>query len=384
MLKKRHIYQPFLLLVMMFPMASEGKMIVENNGLVTIRMKAPNAKQVSFHSWEYRKEENEPEHFLEKNDKGVWQTVLGPVDPGTYLFTMRVDGQLRLLPGAKIAGGLFSKRAKNIMEIPNRDGTPFFDQKSSAPSGTVSWFFFPSDHINTERRVHVYTPPEYHLNVNKKYPVLFLFHGSGDNDSGWIQNGRANIILDKLIAEGKIKPMIVVMPNGSIGKKEVPLLEGESDREHYLRVSQQVFAPHIVEEVLPEVEARFRIEDSPTQRYLAGLSMGGTQAFDVFEQNINLFNFIGIFSKGEPRNPKKKYPAFFKNSKKINDTVDLLYLACGQEDFIVQYSTALHRDLVKMEIDHEWIFTEGDDHTWDVWRKYLRDFLIRIYQIKKE
>jgi enterochelin esterase family protein len=232
-----------------------------------------------------------------------------------------------------------------------------------------------------QRRMHVYTPPGYDSGKDQ-YPVLYLLHGGGDEDSGWSTVGRASFILDNLLADKKARPMLVVMPNGSL-PRPARLPEATSERTAAMNALQERFTNELLKEVVPYVEKHYRVRSGREHRALAGLSMGGGQTLRVVTTHSDQFAYVGVWSAGLGRGNaaefEKRNEAFFKNAEKVNRSVKLFSISVGDKDFALAGSKALAQLLKKHGIKHE-LHLSGGGHTWINWRNYLNELAPRLFR----
>ena len=232
---------------------------------------------------------------MKKDDNGVWEVVLGPLDPGAYRYSFTVDGVTVIDP----RNPAISESHTNVSSLVYVPGSDFFDTKN-VPHGAVASVTYYSTALGRFRRMHVYTPPGYELG-GQKYPVFYLLHGSGDNDDAWPSVGRAGFILDNLIAARKAKPMIVVMPAGHTtastfggGRGAAPAAApGAAPAPR-----QDEFYEDFTKDIMPYVEKNYRVLTGRNDRAIAGLSMGGSQTMNVAFLNLAKFAYIGVFSSG--------------------------------------------------------------------------------------
>lgn len=333
---------------------------------ITFRLPAPKAAEVSVNA-----EFATGPQRMEKDEKGVWSVTLGPVEPEIYTYTFSVDGVRNIDPNnPNLKTGVRS--TASLIEVPGAQPA-FYDPKPT-PHGAVRFHLYESKSLNMTRQLCVYTPPGYEAG-KARYPVLYLLHGSGDIESGWATIGRANVILDNLLAEGKIKPMIVVMPFGhaepavGFGSLSAP----NPDRD--------AFGRDLLEDILPMVEKMYRISAKPEHRALAGLSMGGAQSLNIGLTHLELFHWIGIFSAGMPRTgePEKTFADLFANPAASNKKIRLLWIGIGRQDPGFESAQRLTEFLKRHEIEYEFHPSEGK-HAWNVWRHYLAEFAPRLFQ----
>ena len=216
--------------------------------------------------------------------------------------------------------------SRGFVEVPGPKGNPRHDEWRDVPHGTVTIHWYDSKASGTRRRVHVYTPPGYGKDPTQKYPVLYLLHGSGDNDSHWMHIGRANVIADNLIADGKAVPMLIVMPDGHVRERPA----GPVDDKTRLEI-RQAFERDLLENVVPLVESTYRVRTDAASRAIAGLSMGSAQSLAVGLGHPDQFAWIGAFSGAiSPDDPV--LAALKADPAKVNERLKLLWLAIGKED----------------------------------------------------
>ena len=230
------------------------------------------------------------------------------------------------------------------------------------PHGSLTLHWYDSKATSTRRRVHVYTPPGYGAST-KKYPVLYLLHGAGDNDAHWAQLGRANVIADNLLADGKLTPMVIVMTDGHAYR---PQPGEQGGREKALKM----FEDDLLGDVVPLVEKAYRVDTTRERRAIAGLSMGGAQSLNVGLGHADRFAWIGAFSAAT-MGVDTKVAALAANAAAFNKGSRLLWLRIGKDDFLLQQNRALVDSLKKAGIVHEYEEIEGA-HMWGVWRRRSR------------
>lgn len=346
---------------------------IQTDKKVTFRIYAPKASEVTLRGdWL-----TGPALKLEKDDKGVWSTTVGPLTPDYYSYTFTVDGVRTLDPkNATIKQGLTS--LDNMFFLPGSESE--FEENKPVPHGEIRQVWYPSSTLGTQRRMHVYTPPGYDATTTR-YPVLYLLHGAGDDDCGWSTVGRAGFILDNRLAAGQAKPMLVVMPNGSMPRPTNPM--GGAATPEARAAAQDRFTKELLNDVVPYVEKHFRVQATPEGRALAGLSMGGGQTTRVLTTNPDKFAYVAIWSAGlfggNPETYEQQNAAFFKQGEKVNQSVKLLMVVVGDKDFAVTGSKALAELFKKHGIKHELRIT-GGGHTWINWRQYLNELTPRLFQ----
>jgi enterochelin esterase-like enzyme len=346
---------------------------------VTFRIHAPKASEVTLRGdWM----EGGPVK-LEKGDEGVWSVTVGPLVPDFYSYSFTVDGVKTLDPkNATIKQGLSS--VDSMFFLPGEEAA--FEDNQKVPHGDIREVWYQSSTLDTQRRMHVYTPPGYDAGQDR-YPVLYLLHGGGDDDSGWSTVGRAGFILDNLLAEKKARPMLVVMPNGSMPRpanlpRITPGTTPPPEVAAALEAAQERFTNELLKDVVPFVEKNYRVVPDREHRALAGLSMGGGQTLRVVTGNPDQFAYVGVWSAGMGRDAadfEKRHAAFLENPDKVNRLVKLFSISVGDKDFTAAGSRNLAELLEKRGIKNE-LHVSGGGHTWINWRHYLCDLAPRLFR----
>jgi enterochelin esterase-like enzyme len=344
---------------------------------VTFRIYAPKATEVSV-SGDFGGGK------MTKDDKGVWSVTVGPLTPDFYSYTFAVDGVRTVDPkNAMIKPGVSS--LASMFLVPGEEAE--FEALKDVPHGEVRTAWYHSGTLDAMRSLHVYTPPGYE-GASDQYPVLYLLHGSGDEDSGWSTIGRAGFILDNLIAEKKAVPMIVVMPNGSLPRSaNVPRFEPGStptpEARAAMEAAQQRFTDELLKEVVPYAEKHYRVQSGPGSRAIAGLSMGGGQTWRVVTTHPDQFAYVGLWSAAlfgrNAQDAEKRYESFLKDADRINKTVKLFSISVGAKDNLVNGSKQLAEMLEKHGIKHE-LHISGGGHSWNNWRHYLNEIAPRLFR----
>jgi enterochelin esterase family protein len=260
----------------------------------------------------------------------------------------------------------------SILEVPASPA--LLTEWQDVPHGTVHQHWYASKVTGTPRRMHVYTPPGYERS-SARLPLLLLFHGRGDADATWTVHGRANLILDNLIARKQARPMVVVMTEGHLRDDGGPrrdvadTLVGFDDNTAALERD-------LNEHVLPLIEATYRVRKDSANRAIVGLSMGGHQALTIGIHNAARFAWVVGFSAAAPT--VERLGKVIERPAELNRQLRLLWIACGKDDFLIERNRALVAALGKAGIKHEWRETEGA-HTWMTWRTYLAEILPRLF-----
>ena len=327
------------------------------DGAVTLQIHAPNAERVTvIGDWMATRDALE----LSANADGIWAITINDLRPDYYSYTFNVDGVPTLDPrNPEIKQGI--RRVDNMFYL--RGAETAFQDNQPVPHGQIRKVWYESDTLGMQRRMHVYTPPDYD-DTDRSYPVFYLLHGGGDEDSGWSTIGRAGFILDNLIAAGDARPMIVVMPNGSLP---------EANRADFER--------ELMNDILRVVEERFRVEIGAKSRAVAGLSMGGSHTTQVIGRNPDEFAYVSIWSSGfsSAEEYESAYADFFAQAEQVNEDVEHFSIIVGTDDFAYPGSVTLSETLAKHGIEHEFIET-GGGHTWLNWRQYLHNFARELFQ----
>jgi enterochelin esterase-like enzyme len=251
---------------------------------------------------------------------------------------------------------------------------------NDVPHGVVHHHFYHSAVVGDNRDFYVYTPPDYNPRSRRSYPVLYLLHGYSDNASGWTSIGHANVILDNLIAQGKAKPMIVVMPLG-YGAPEI-LSYGFNGLSHdgLRQKNFNRFTQALLTEVMPRVESAYRVKKARNDTAIAGLSMGGAESLLTGLNHLDQFSWVGSFSAGRMMDKTNKFDADFPDlNSRANSKLHLLWVACGTEDHLISMNRQFRQWLKAKKINHTDIETPGR-HTWIVWRRNLANFLPLLFR----
>ncbi|MFC5283016.1 alpha/beta hydrolase-fold protein [Pedobacter alpinus] len=294
---------------------------------------------------------------LSKNSEGFFTgTTEGPMDEGFHYYHLTVDGGTFNDPGALNYYG--SVRWESGIEIPAHDAE--FYALKNVPHGNVQQILFPSKSTNTSRRAFVYTPPGYNKNTSTRYPVLYLQHGWGEDETAWMNQGNANLIMDNLIAEGKTKPFIIVNTYGMTNEVKWGKMK---------EFSIVPFQTVLIEELIPYVDANFRTVANQANRAMAGLSMGGMETHTITLNRPDVFAYYGLLSGGT------------YNSSEIKDknVVKLIFLSCGSKENPNRVKTAAE-ELKKAGINAVSYVSENTAHEFLTWRRSLRELAPMLFQ----
>jgi enterochelin esterase-like enzyme len=369
---------------------------------VTVRVLAPKASEITVTGELLNGSQPKP---MTKGEDGIWTATLGPVPADVYTYAFNIDGVNTTDPRNPWVKLVSSTGLASQVEVPG-DGAQYYDSKP-VPHGLVQIMTYESKATGATRQAYVYTPPEYNR-TSTKYPVFYLLHGGGDLDPGWVMTGRANIIMDNLLAEKKAVPMIVVMPlargGGSLGIGPAGMSPGIAAAGNVVPgpgrgaagapggaaatpapagpAPLQAFAQDFIGDLVPAVEKTFRALSKPEDRAIGGLSAGGAATVNTAFSRPDLFRYIIIMSAGAPQNVEELYPKFFGNGAAGAKQMKLIWLAAGDEDFALNGTKTLDEVLTKSGIKHSFKTTQGR-HEWRLWRPHLYEFAQLLFRDSK-
>ncbi|MGB2819945.1 MAG: alpha/beta hydrolase-fold protein [Phycisphaerae bacterium] len=295
----------------------------------------------------------------------------------THSFAALLSGSLVLLLLTPAGLSQDRRRGPGGPTVLNPDDVPAFAdppagfdaRRKNIPHGRLEMITYDSNSVGTTRRMQVYTPPGY--SKDKKYPVLYLLHGIGGDETEWQRFATPNVLLDNLIADGKAVPMIVVMPNGRAQKND--RAEGNVFRS---APAFAAFEKDLLKDVIPAIESRYSVRADREHRALAGLSMGGGQSLNFGLGHLDTFAWIGAFSAAPNTKPAKQLmpdPAAAKAKLK------LLFLSCGKKDGLIRISQGVHAYLKENNVPHIW-HVDGNAHDPTHWKNSLYHFVQRIFR----
>lgn len=340
---------------------------------VTFRLFAPKAEAVILSSSDMPGDPRQPRP-LAKGENGVWELTVGPVAPGTYRYVFTLDN-VAVVDPRNSAISESNGMAWSVVHVPGSD----FMDAADVPHGAVARVYYRSGSLGRMRRMTVYTPPGYETGQDK-YPVFYLLHGASDSDDSWTSVGRANFILDNLIAAGKAKPMIVVMPAGHTGPfsfNAPPPASGDGRP----NLGNNAFEEDFNRDIRPYIEKHYRVRTDRNSRAIAGLSMGGMQTLNVAIPDLKNYGYVGVFSSGllfrnVPEWEKENQAALDDPAAK--EGLKLLWFATGSQDFLLN-ATRQTVDLLKKH-GHKPVFKETEGgHTWINWQQYLNEFAPQLF-----
>ena len=359
---------------------------VDSAGRVEVRIKAPDATKVRVNFW------SGPKLDMVKQPDGFWTVVTPPLVPGLHYYMLVIDGAEVSDPGshAFFGGG----KHASAVEVEEPGSTYYAIQ--DVPHGQVREVWYHSKVTGSWRHALVYLPPGHDEQTKTRYPVLYLQHGGGEDETGWIRQGRANFILDNLIAAGSCKPMIVVMAYGYARRAGQPVPDltgkpfGSPERTKAMQEMTAAFEADLTQALIPFVDSTFRTLPDRDHRAMAGLSMGGMQTFQVTLHRLDLFSHIGGFSGaagplmlGDQKvDLKTAYDGALADPAAFAKQVHLLWLGVGTQEpeRMREGIRRLHASLTEAGIQHVYYESPGTDHEWQTWRRNLHDFAPRLFR----
>jgi len=359
---------------------------VDSASRAEIRIKAPDAAKVKVNFW------SGPKLDMEKQPDGFWTVTTPPLAPGIHYYTVIIDGAEVSDPSSHAFYG--GGRDTSMIEVPEAGSTYYLPQ--DVPHGQVREAWYHSSVTGTWRHALVYTPPAYDTQPKTRYPVLYLQHGGGEDETGWTKQGHANFILDNLIASGSCKPMIVVMAFGYARRAGQPAPDltgkpfGSPEMMKAMQENAAAFEDDMTKALIPFIDSTFRTIPDRDHRAMAGLSMGGMQTFQVTFNHLDLFSYIGGFSGAagplvlgnEKLDPKTAFNGALADPAAFAKRVHLLWVGVGTEepDRMKAGLERLHTSLVDAKIQHVFYESPGTAHEWQTWRRDLKDFAPRLFQ----
>ena len=357
---------------------------VDSKGRVEVRLKAPEAMKVRLNFW------SGPKVDMVKQPDGVWSVITEPLAPGLHYYMLIVDGVEMADTGSRSFFG--GSKYASAVEVPEPGATYYTIQ--DVPHGQVREVWYLSKVTGTWRHALVYTPPGYD-ETKERYPVLYLQHGGGEDETGWVRQGHANVILDNAIADKRAKPMLVVMAYGYARRagQPPPDLAGKGFGSPEFRKAMQdmtaAFESDVTEALIPFIDKTFRTIADRGHRAMAGLSMGGMQTFHITLNHLDLFSHIGGFSGaagaftlGRDLDPKTDYNGVLADPAAFAKKVPVLWLGVGtaEPERMREGIRKLHASLTDAGIAHVYQESPGTDHEWQTWRRNLNDFAPRLFR----
>ena len=345
---------------------------VRPDGTITFRIMAPKANDVAVRG-EWMPAQTRAE--MSKDDQGLWSVTLGPLKPQVYFYTIVVDGVPAIdMRNRRIKNGV--RPNGSLVEVPANPPSPW--AMRDVKHGAVTAHVYDSKAGGSQRRLLVYTPPGYDARAKTKYPVLYLLHGSGDTEEEWVETASANLILDNLIADGKAKPMIVVMPNGHIAPR---VARGASVSVEERMRNTTMFTKDLVTDIIPLVDSAYSTDRGRAGRAVAGLSMGGGQSLYAGLHHLDIFSSILVYSSGANKDAiDRLYAPVLANAADLNKKLKLFWIGCGENDTgALPAAESLAAELKQRGVTHEF-HKSGGGHQWINWREYLALTAPRLFR----
>jgi enterochelin esterase-like enzyme len=357
---------------------------VDGKGRVLVRVKAPDATKVKLNFW------SGPKADMQKEADGYWTFTTPPLAPGLHYYVINVDGLDASDPGSQAFFG--GTRFTSAVEVPEPGATYYSIQ--DVPHGQVREVWYNSAVTGSWRHALVYLPPGYDEQPKTRYPVLYLQHGGGEDETGWIRQGRANVILDNLIAAGQAKPMIVVMAYGYARRAgsvpdATPKPFGSPEMMKAMQEMASAFEDDVTQALIPFVDKTYRTLTDRDHRAMAGLSMGGMQTYQITLNHLDKFSYIGGFSGAgglmsfnRKMDPKTDYNGVMADPAAFKKRVHLLWLGIGtaEPEGMRNGIRGLHQSLTDAGIEHVYYESPDTDHEWQTWRRDLKDFAPRLFK----
>ena len=341
---------------------------VDKDHRAYVKLHAPEAKQVIFDICGKK-------YPMKKDLDGDWYGVSDPLVVGFHYYFLNVDGVQVVDPASETYFGCC--REAGGLEVPEGEEGNYYRPQLGVPQGQVRSVSYYAASQRQFRRAMVYTPAEYETHPDKRYPVLYLQHGMGEDETGWSKQGHMNHIMDNLIAEGKAEPMIVVMESGDVKKPFVPRpgKNVDEERNHY----GETFYDVIIKDLIPMIDQTFRTKTDRDHRAMAGLSWGGCQTFNTVLNHLDLFSAFGTFSGALfGVDVKICFDGIFADAEKYNQNIKYMFMGCGsEENFGTEKMAQQLKDLgIKLDV----YVSPGTHHEWLTWRRCLKEFVPHLFK----
>ncbi|MCQ2212118.1 MAG: esterase [Bacteroidaceae bacterium] len=347
----------------------EGKQypMVNSQRMVRAQISAPEATSVKLDIGGVK-------YDMKKDANGVWTGESAPQDVGFHYYQLNIDGASVPDPGSKYYYG--ASRWGSGIDIPADDEE--FYQVKNVPQGSINEIYYYSTVTETMRHAYVYLPAEYYAQPNKKFPVLYLQHGMGENETGWSAQGKTGIIMDNLIAAKKAVPFIIVMDNGLNARPAHPAPQpaqqgGDQGGRRRFNMGG-AFQDVLIKDIIPMTEKNYRVIADPQHRAMAGLSMGGMQTHSITLANPTTFAWIGMFSGGAFNTQELENAADFKKTNK------LLFMSCGEPEEARMNVTKAANDIKALGLNTHSYISPGTAHEWQTWRRSLYQFAQLLFK----
>jgi enterochelin esterase family protein len=355
---------------------------IHDDNSVTFRLNAPDAAEVKLSGdWMPAEGWTPGSVAMQTGDNGIWSFTTAPLEPELYSYSFIIDGFRTTDPN----NPFLIRDVANVMNIFIIGGEQADLYKvNDVPHGTVAHRWYNSPGLKMDRRITIYTPPGYE-NTSEKYPVLYLLHGAGGDEEAWITLGRTAQIMDNLIAKGKAKPMIVVMPNGNVIQDAAP---GEGNQGFY---KPQFMIPKTMDgtyeanftDIIKFVETNYRVKTEKAHRAIAGLSMGGFHSLHISRYYPNTFDYVGLFSAAILPNQNAVHEVYQNFDETLKQQMEngyaLYWIGIGKTDFLYDANKQYREKLDNLGMEFIYRETEGG-HIWKNWRVYLSEFVPLLFQ----
>ena len=359
---------------------------VDSQSRVEVRIKAPDANKVKVNFW------SGPKLDMVKEADGYWTVTTPPQAPGLHYYTLNIDGAEVSDPGSRAFFG--GGRDASAVEVPEAGATYYLPEE--VPHGQVREVWYHSSVTGKWRRAFVYTPPGYDTQTKMRYPVLYLQHGAGEDETGWTKQGHANFILDNLIASRSAKPMIIVMAYGYARRAGQPVPDltgkpfGSPEMMRAMEENARAFEDDLTQVLIPFIDSNFRTLTDREHRAMAGLSMGGMQTFQVTFDHLDLFSYIGGFSGASAAlvlgdrklDTKTDLNGALADPAAFAKRVHLLWIGVGTDEpaRMKDGLERLNTSLTDAGVKHVFYESPGTAHEWQTWRRDLKEFAPLLFQ----
>jgi enterochelin esterase-like enzyme len=338
---------------------------IHTDGRLWFQFKAPDAKLVQLRIGATNKT-----YDMQKDKDGAWSIIIPPPGPGFQYYWFIVDGLIVMDPGSYT---YYSNGIKTAVEA-QAPGEDYYLTRN-VPHGDIRQHLFYSKVTQSFRRMFIYTPPDYDTNLKTRYPVLYLQHGAGEDEAEWTSAGRAHLILDNLIAEKKAVPMIIVMNNGFASRPGETAASGPGVARNF-----SAFEQMLIQDVIPDIDAKFRTIPDRDHRAMAGLSMGGMQTFQIGLTHLDVFSHLGMFS-GTPQGASKPLDDILAQGVALNKRLHVFWFGAGTtEERFINRQRELRGMFEKAGIKALYFESEGTAHEFQTWRRCLNQFAPLLFK----
>lgn len=351
---------------------------VNADNTVTFSYLAPHAKVVLLEGGQF-KAKDVP---MTKDEQGIWRVTVGPIIPDIYPYGFKIDGVMVMDP-ANVEFFPNERFKGSLVNVPG--DTPLMHAIKNVPHGTVTYEYYPSVEGSTGQLV-VYTPPGYEKSKSTKYPVYYLISGTTDTEEAFFKVGKVNFIMDNMIADGKAKPMIIVMPYGNPAARIAEQMGGSKPTDILNRDSDDAikrlkfFETDLISKVIPYIESNYSVLANAENRAIGGFSRGGGQTLRAAFSNMGTFGYVCSYASYiSPAELDSKYDSLVGNPDKTNSQLKLLWSGIGTDDFLYKGTTEFNNYLMDKKINLKTYETDGG-HTWMNVKKYLNETLPLLFQ----